>query len=368
MLRRIWAITQKEFIQFIRNRQMLFALLLGAPLEILLFGVAIRTDVQHIPMAVNDQSLSAASRAYVKAFSDSTSFDVVAMVSSPAEVIRAIDAGQANLGLVIPPDFADRVEQGRAGARVLLVVDGSSSFTTQAAYRSADAISQQYAVSLTPQAASGPLNASIQILYNPDFKDLLFIIPGMVGFLMYGISLKLTAFAIVREREIGTIEAILVTPIRPIELMIAKLMPTLCIAFINTVSALAASLWVFNLPFRGSLVLYLVLATVFAFAGLGLGLGISSISQTQMQANQAASLLNMLAIFLSGFMFPAYSLPFVLRLLSYILPLTYFVPITNGIFVKGVGLEALWPQVLALSVMIGIILYVGARLFRQRLD
>ncbi len=366
MLRRVWAITQKEFIQFLRNRQMLFALLIGAPLEIILFGVAIRTDVQHIPMAVNDQSLSAASRAYLKAFTDSGSFDVVAMVPSQAEVIQAIDAGQASLGLVIPPDFADRVEQG--GATVLLVVDGSSSFTTQAAYRSADAISQQYAVSLIPQAASSPLNASIQILYNPDLKDLLFIVPGMVGFLMYGISLKLTAFAIVREREIGTIEAILVTPIRPIELMIAKLLPTLCIAFVNTASALAVSLWIFNLPFRGSLFLYLALATLFAFAGLGLGLAISSISQTQMQANQVASLLNMLAIFLSGFMFPAYSLPFVLRLLSYVLPLTHFVPITNGIFVKGIGLEALWPQVLALSIMIGIILYLGSRLFRQRLD
>ncbi len=141
MLRRVWAITQKEFIQFIRNRQMLFALLLAAPMEIMLFGVAIRTDVQHIPMAVNDQSQSAASRAYVKAFTDSTSFDVVAMASSQAEVIRAIDAGQASLGLVIPPDFADRLGQGRAN--VLLVVDGSSSFTTQAAYRSADAISPQ---------------------------------------------------------------------------------------------------------------------------------------------------------------------------------------------------------------------------------
>ncbi len=365
MLKRIWAITQKEFIQFVRNRQMLLSLLVAAPLEVILFGVAIHTDVQHIPMAVYDQSLSAASRAYVRAFTDSTSFDLVAAASSQAEVVEAIDRGQASIGLVIPPDFAERLEQG--GANVLLVVDGSSSFTSQAAYASADAISQQYAVSLSPQSA-GPLNASIRILYNPDLKDLLFIVPTMIGFLMYGISLKLTAFAIVRERELGTIEAILVTPIRPIELMIAKLLPTLCIAFINTASALAVSLWVFKLPFRGSLALYLALATLFAFAGLGLGLAISSISQTQMQANQVASLLNLLAIFLSGFMFPTAALPGILRLFSYLLPLTYFVPINNGIFVKGVGLDALWPEVLALTAMIALILYVGARAFRQRLD
>ncbi len=365
MWRRIWAITEKEFIQFLRNRQMLVALLLGAPLEIILFGVAIHTDVQHIPMAVADQSLSAASRAYVQAFSNSGSFDIAVTAASQAEVVRAIDAGQASLGVVIPPDFATRLEQGRA--QVLLVVDGSSSFTSQAAYRSADAISQQYGVSALRQTA-GPLTASIRILYNPDLKDLLFIVPGMIGFMMYGISLKLTAFAIVREREIGTIEAILVTPIRPLELMIAKLAPTLCIAFINTASALVASLLVFNLPFRGDLLLYLALATLFAFAGLGLGLAISSISQTQMQANQVASLLNMLAIFLSGFMFPAASLPWGLRLLGYLMPLTYFVPITNGVFVKGVGLAALWPEVLALVGMIGVILFIGARAFRQRLD
>lgn len=366
MLRRIWAITQKEFIQFFRNRQMLVALLVGAPLEIILFGVAIHMDVQHIPMTVADQSLSAASRAYVKAFSDSTSFDIVAAVSSQAEVVRAIDLGQASLGLVIPPDFAARVEQG--GASVLMVVDGSSSFTSQAAYRSADAISQQYAVRLTRRPAASPLSASIRILYNPDMKDLLFIVPGMIGFIMWGVTLKLTAFAVVRERELGTIEAILVTPIRPIEFMLAKTAPSVCVAFVNTVSALAATLWFFHIPFAGSLLLFLALATLFAFAGLGLGLAISSISQTQMQANQVATLFNLVAIFLSGVMFPVYALPGALRLVSYGLPLTYFLPIANGLFVKGIGLDGLWPDVLALVVIIGVILYIGARAFRQRLD
>lgn len=367
MLRRIWAITQKEFIQFFRNRQMLLALVLGVPLEIILFGVAIHMDVQHIPMTVADQSLSAASRSYLNAFTNSASFDIVSMVSSQADVIRAIDEGQANIGIVIPPDFAARLQEGRAN--VLMLVDGSSSFTSQAAYSSADAISQQYAVALTAQpTAASLLNAQIHILYNPDLKDLLFIVPTMIGFLMWGVTLKLTAFSIVRERELGTIEAILVTPIRPIELMLAKAAPSVCIAFVNTASALAATLWFFKVPFAGSISLFLGLATLFAFAGLGLGLAISSISQTQMQANQVATLFNLVAMFLSGVMFPVYALPWFLRLLSYFLPLTYFSPITNGIFVKGVGLEALWPNVLALLVMIGVILTIGARAFRQRLD
>ena len=366
MLRRIWAITQKEFVQFIRNRQMLIALLVGAPVEVILLGVAIHMDVQHIPMVVADQSLSGASRSYLQAFTQSASFDIVDSVSSQADVIRAIDEGRASLGLVIPPDFASRLGQG--GANVLMVVDGSSSFTSQAAFRSADVISQQYAVSLTSRPVSPPLSAQIRVLYNPDMKDLLFVVPGMIGFLMYGITLKMTAFAIVRERELGTIEAILVTPIRPFELMVAKTLPNLCIAFINTATSLGLALLVFNIPFAGNLALYLGLATVFSFAGLGLGVAISSVSQTQMQANQVASLFNIVAMFLSGFMFPAYGLPWLLRLLSYLLPLTYFIPITNGIFVKGVGLDALWPNVLALVAMIGVILFIGERAFRQRLD
>jgi len=365
MWRRIWAITQKEFIQFVRNRTIFIAMLIAAPLEIILFGVAIHTDVQHIPMAVADQSMSQASRAYLQAFTDSGSFDLVISATRQADVIRAIDAGQASLGLLIPPNFETQLKQGSAS--VLLVVDGSSSYTSQAAYQSAQAISQQYAVKLINQSA-GPLDVFVRVLYNPDMKDLLFIVPAMIGFIMYGISLKLTAFAIVREREIGTMEALLVTPIRPIELMIAKTLPNLTIAFVNTVSALLVATWIFNIPFRGNLFLFLGLATLFAFAGLGLGMAISSISQSQMQANQVATLFNLLAIFLSGVMFPVYSLPPVLHFFSYFFPLTYFVPITNGIFIKGVGLQALWSEVLALVGMTVVIFILGAQFFRQKLD
>ena len=365
MWRRIWAVTQKEFIQFIRDRQMLIALLLVPVLELPLLVAAIHTDVRHIPVVVADQSLSQASGSYLNAFTDSDTFDIVASVSDQAGAIRAIDGGQANLGIVIPPDFATRLEQ--KDANVLILVDGSSSFVTQAAYNSAEAISNQYAIRLTSQRVN-PLNAHLQILYNPDLQDLWFILPGLVSFLMYGIALKLTAFAIVREREVGTIEALLVTPIRPIELMVAKTIPNLCIASINTASALAVALLVYKVPFRGNFLLFFALLMLFAFASLGLGMAISAISQTQLQANQAASLINIVTIFLSGFMFPIYALPWILHLASYLFPLTYVLPITNGIFTKGVGLEYLWGPVLALLALTAVILFVGARLFRQRLD
>ncbi len=365
MLRRIWAITQKEFIQMIRNRLVLPAFLIGPLLELILIATAVHTDVKHIPMVIADQSRSAASRSYLNAFTESGSFDIVATVPDQAGVIRAIDSGQANIGLVIPPDFASRVEQ--KAANILMLVDGSNSFVTQSAFSSAAAISQQYAVRLTRQPV-GPLNAHIQVLYNPDLQDLWHVVPAFGAFILYGITLKLTAFVIVREREVGTIEALLVTPIRPIELMLGKTIPNLCIGVVNAAMILPVGVLLFGVPFRGNLALFSALLILFAVSGLGLGMAISAISQTQIQANQLATLMNLAAMFLSGFMFPAYALPAFLRAIGYVLPLTFFMPIVNGIFTKGVGLDALWIPALSLTVLTVAIFVIGTLAFRQKLD
>jgi ABC-2 type transport system permease protein len=365
MLRRIWAITQKEFIQLWRFPLVLIGLTVGPALELILFAVAINPNVQHIPMVVADQSLSAASQSYVTALTNSGSFDIVAIVSDQAGVIRAIDSGQASIGIFVPADFAAQVEQ--KDANVLMLVDGSDSYITQSAYSSAEAISQQYAVSLTQQHLS-PLESHIQILYNPDLQSLWFLVPGFGAFLLYGIALKLTAFAIVRERELGTIEALLVTPIRPIELMIAKMIPNLCVAVFNLALTFSLGMLIFGVPFRGSLLLFSALASLFAIGSLGLGLAISSISQSQVQANQLASLMNISVMFLSGFLFPLYALPPVLRLLGYIMPMTFFLPIVNGIITKGVGLNDLWTPILSLTALTIVIFFFGALAFRQNLD
>jgi ABC-2 type transport system permease protein len=190
----------------------------------------------------------------------------------------------------------------------------------------------------------------------------------MCAFLLFGIALKLTAFSIVREREAGTIEALLVTPIRPIELMIAKMVPNLGIAFIDLAFTFFMGTLMFGVPFRGSLLLFSVLALLFAIGSLGLGLMISSVSQTQVQANQMASLVNIAVMFVSGFLFPAYSLPLLLRLFGDVMPMTFFMTITNGIMIKGVGFGDLWPAALSLTVLTVLIFYIGARLFNQNLE
>jgi len=365
MLRRIWTITQKEFIQLFRLPLIVIGMPVGVALELVLFAVAVHNNVTQIPMVVADQSRSEASRAYLGAFTSSNDFDIVSLVPDQSDAIREIDDGQASIGLVIPAEFATRVQQNDAS--VLLIVDGSDSFNAQSAYTNAAAISQQYAVSLIHQQV-GSLDPHIQILYNPDLVDLWFIVPGFGAFLLFGISLKLTAFAIVRERESGTIEALLVTPIRPIELMVGKMIPNLCVAIFNLILTFSFGMLLFGVPFRGSLLLFSALAGIFAIGSLGLGLAISAFSQSQVQANQLASLMNIAVMFVSGFMFPAYGLPILLRVFGYTMPMTFFLPIANGIITKGVGLGDLWTPILSLSVLTVVLFYVGARLFRQNLD
>jgi len=365
MLRRTWAVTQKEFIQLWRFPLVLVGLIVGPGLELILLAVAIHTNVQNIPMVVADQSLSAASQDYLNAFTDSGDFDIVATVPDQASVARAIDSGQASIGIVIPQDFATQVEQ--KDANVLMLVDGSDSFVAQSAYNSAAAISQQYAIGLTDQPLS-PLNADIQILYNPNLETLWFIVPGFGAFLLWGIALKLTAFSVVREREMGTIEALLVTPLRPIELMVAKMIPNLALAVFDLALTFSVGMLIFGVPFRGSILLFAALASLFAAGSLGLGLAISSVSQSQVEANQLASLMNIAVIFISGFLFPLSALPLLLRLLGYAMPMTFFLQIVNGIITKGVGLNDLWTPVLSLTAVTLAIFALGALAFRQRLD
>jgi ABC-2 type transport system permease protein len=365
MLRRIWAITQKELIQTVRDRATLTILLMVPVLQLLLYATAIHTDVKHIPMIVADQSVSTESRNYLNALVDSSYFDIVGTATSQDDVMKNIDSGRASLGIVIPPDFATQVKLRQA--QVLMLVDGSDSYTTNSAFSTANSISQSYAIGLIRTPVS-PMNTSIRILYNPDLKDLWFLIPGLIASLLQTQTLALTALAVVREREVGTIEALLVTPIRPVELMLGKSLPNLIIAFVNMATILIAASLLFGVPFEGNLPLYVALCLIFALSGLALGLAISAASQTQAQAQQLVQLISFSGLFLAGFLFPQYALPVVLRVISYIFPLTFFIPISRGIFTKGVGIDALWTPIIFMNVLLVLTIFAAARLYRESLD
>ncbi len=346
-------------------------------IQLVLFAYAIHMDVKHIPMVVADLSMKPDSREYIEALVQSNYFDVISTVSNQKQVVEAIDRGEAKIGIVIPRNFAQK-SAGRE-ARVLFIVDGSDPFTTQSAYNAANLIAHQYAVQLVSNnldrsglGSSGatftPLNAHIRILYNPDLEDLWFMIPGMIAMLLQTQTILLTALAVVREREVGTIEQVLVTPIRPAELMLGKTLPNLMIAIINLITIIAVGTAGFGVPFRGSFLLYLSLVILFVISGLGLGLLISSISQNQRQAQQLAMMSMFLGLLISGFVFPHYSMPKILQWISYIFPLTAFIPISRGVVIKGIGLPLLTDQVIVLIVYDILILFFAARLFRQTLD
>lgn len=366
MFQRIWSLIQKEFIQVWREKSMLILLLIAPFLQLVIIASSIHMDIKHIPLIVADQSNDARSRAYLDAMASSGSFDIAAHVASEDEIIRMIDAGQATIGLVIPPDFAARVERG--SAQVLLVMDGSNAFTAQSAASAATAIAQQYAIGITQRSVATPLTAHINILYNPALTDLWFMIPGLIANTLQAQTLGLTAMAVVRERERGTIEALLVTPVRPFELMLAKTIPSLAIVACNIITVLVLSTTLFGVPFAGNLGLFIVLCGIYAMCGLGLGLVISTIAQSQTQSMQFTVLITFVAMFLSGFLFPAYALPLPLKVLGYAFPLTSFIPISRGIFLKGVGIPELWGPVLALLGLLVTILFASTKLFRQSLD
>ncbi len=377
MLKRIWAITEKEFIMTFRDRGTLFMILFIPLIQLVLFAYAIHMDVKNIPLVVADQSKDQSSRDYINSLVQSGYFDIYGSVPDQQQVIDAIDRGDAKIGIVIPHDFALKIS--RQNASVLFLVDGSDPFTTQSAYNAANLIAQQYAFQLVMDnlshagvdssgASLSPLSASIRILYNPDLKDLWFLIPGMIAMLLQTQTILLTALAVVREREMGTIEQILVTPIRPFELMLGKTVPNLIIALVNLFSIIAVGSLGFGVPFQGDFLLYIGLVILYVFSGLGLGLLISSISQNQRQAQQLAMMMMFLGLLISGFVFPHYSMPKILQWISYIFPLTAFIPISRGIFMKGIGLNFLTDQVMILVIYDILVLYFAARLFRQTLD
>jgi ABC-2 type transport system permease protein len=368
---------QKEFIQALRDRRTLVIQLLLPLIQLFLFGYAISMNVNHVPTIVADQSLDAQSRAFVDALSSSAYFDVVATTAGQGQVNQAIDQGRVKAGIVIPPDFAAHVRQ--ADAQALVLVDGSDLFTSQSAYNAATAIASSFSTQIVVRqlqdsgriqdtASLLPIDARVRILYNPDLKDLWFLIPGMIATLLQMQTVTLTATSVVREREVGTIEQLLVTPILPGELLIGKIAPYLVIAMVNMLTILGLGMFWFNVPFQGNFFLFCGLAALYVFAGLGLGLLISTVSQNQRQVQQLSGMIGLVGILLSGFIFPRSAMPAPMRLLGDIFPLTHFIPISRGIITKGIGFGDLHSEVAAMALYVLVIMLLAVRAFHQRLD
>lgn len=361
MIARIWSVVLKEFIQIRRDPRTLAIVLALPVMQLLLFGYAINTTVDHITTVVLDQSSDAQSRAFLRSFFNTGYFDFVGNANSLEEIRQKIDDGTAHVGIVLPPTFSHDLLDGRS-AQSELLVDGSDPNTAQTAMLVGSALAQR------TSASGQPIDLRPVVLYNPAMQSVNFMIPGLLGLIMQFQTLLLTAFAVVRERERGTLEQLVVTPIKPWELMLGKILPYTAIAFANLILASAIGRYWFGVEFAGSFVLLLALAALFVLSSLGLGLLISTVSQTQAQAMQMALFVMLPSIILSGFVFNRDSMPHPIREFGLLIPLTYFLQILRGVILKGVGLEVLWPQVLALLAFGAVVFGLSANRFRKTLD
>jgi len=362
MIARTWSIVVKEFIQIRRDPRTLGIVLALPVMQLVLFGYAINTTVDHISTVVLDQARDAQSRAFLASFFNTGYFDLVAQAGSLEEVRQDIDAGTAHVGIVLPPTFSHDLLAGRA-AQTQLLIDGSDPNTAQTALLVGSTLAQRGAASPGRTIDQRPL-----VLYNPAMQSINFMIPGLLGLIMQFQTLLLTAFAVVRERERGTLEQLVVTPIKPWELMLGKILPYVGIAFANMVLASAIGRYWFGVEFAGSFPLLLLLAALFVLSSLGLGLLVSTVSQTQTQAMQMALFIMLPSIILSGFVFNRESMPHPIRELGLLIPLTYFLQILRGVILKGVGLDVLWPQVVALAAFGLAVFSLSANRFRTTMD
>lgn len=369
--RRVLELLRKEFLQIRRDPRLLRVIFVAPVIQLVVFGYAVSTDVRNTPVFVVDLDQSRASRELVAAFTAAGYFRVIGQSERPADLAAALASGRATLGLEIPRGMAADLAAGKA--RVQLLLDGTNSNIATIARGYAERIVAQYALR-QQQTAPGRLSAAgagatIELRerawYNPTLESRNYNVPAVVGTIMMLISLLLTSLAIVREREIGTLEQLMVSPLRPGELIAGKLLPFAIIALIDLVAITALALLWFRVPFAGSFPLLLLASVCYLLAALGLGLLVSTVSSTQQEAFLTTFLIFMPVILLSGFMFPVSSMPGFFQWLTLLNPMRHYLEIVRGIFLKGSGLGLLWPQFLALAGMGVGVLWLAARRFRR---
>ncbi len=401
-MRTILHLVVKEFLQFRRDPKM-FPIIFVAPiLQLVILGYAANLDVEAIPTALLDRDRTAQSRALAEAFAASGHFTFTAVVEAEAELDRLMDRGEVSMALVVPPRYADDLAAGRTAA-VQWMADGSDTTSATTGLNYATAIAANYAAkmleggnagtrerssnqpeetanlatssafSLQPSALSHPqpaaIAAELRIWYNPDLKSRNFMVPGVLGLLLMVITMILTSLAIVKEREIGTMEQIIVTPVKAWQFIAGKIIPYALMGLVDmTIVLLVTTLW-FRVPMRGSWVLLVTLTLTYLLTTLGLGILVSTVSRTQQQAMMTAAFFVMMPmIYLSGFVFPIANMPAPIQATTYIMPLRYYFVIIRGIFLKGAGLPELWDEAAAMVVLGALIFVLAAMRFRKKVD
>jgi ABC-2 type transport system permease protein len=373
---RLGALMRKETIQILRDRRFILLFLGLTFVQLFVYSYSASKTVYHIPLAVADQSQDSRSKAFIDALINSKYFDVTLIAQSQDEVTQAIDRGQVKAGLVIPPHFAANTQN--CTADFLLLLDGSDQFAVRSGYSAASQVAQSFGLQLLKEnfalrgagnaAGSAPIVASSQVLYNPDLNDKWFVLPGIIGMILQTLAIEQAAIFIVRDRELGMIEQILATPVRQLELILSKMIPLTVLCLLALGMSVALSVFWFGVPFQGSLFLYFWLALLFIASCLGLGLVISTRSTTQFEAEASSLIFLLFGMLLTGLFYPRTGMPLVPQLIGDLVPLTYFIRISRGVYTKGVGLDFLWSDALVLLIYTLATIAIASRRFKMRLD
>ncbi len=373
---RLTSLIRKEFLQILRDPRTLVLVLVIPLVQLFLLGYAANNDVRNVPLAVLDQDRGPAARQLLDAYRAADYFRIAYDIDSEAQLRSLVDSGQARAGLIIPPDYSRQVA-GQGVAQIAIVLDGSDPTVASTALSAAQFIAQKYSTQLMAErlarrsqvtSLTPPLEARTQVWYNPDLVSNYFMIPGVIGMILFALTSILTATAVVRERERGTIEQLIVTPIRSWELVVGKIVPYVILAFFNTLEVLFAGHWWFKVPIRGELWLILALSGLFLLTSLGIGLLASTFANTQQEAMLTVWMTMLPGIFLSGFFFPLDAMPAVLRYFSYLMPLRYYLTIIRSLMLKGTNIQALQQDIIALAIFGLALITIAALRFRKRLD
>lgn len=381
MFSRIKELIIKEFIQISRDKRMLLVVFIAPLIQLILFGYAITTDIENISTAIWDMDRTPESRNFISSIEDSGNFNLNYYVDSEHEIINLLESGDAQVAVRIDPGFGKDIKKGDE-AKIQVIIDGSDSNSAAVILGYINQISASYSNSILIERLNkfellkqeyietniDSFSNEIRFWFNPTLKSRFSNVPAVMAFVLLISTIMLTSMSIVKEKEAGTIEQLIVTPIKPIELIAGKTIPFAIIGFIDVLLVISVSYSWFGIPLRGNLLILFFSMILYLFTTLGVGLFISTISRTQQQAMMSSFFFMMPAVLLSGFMFPIENMPTVIQYITYLNPLRYFFVIITGIFLKGTGLGILWPQMLALGIIGIIILTVSILRFRKRIE
>lgn len=380
MINSIAAIVKKEWIQIKRDKYTLLIILFMPILQLLATGLAIQKDLRDLPTVVCDKSNSSYSQEIKDALNNSNYFLIKYNVESQQKIVQMLKNNKAQVGIVIPEDFEKKILRGDT-AEIDMIADGTNGGAGRLAInmgslitaRTGQKILQERLERLQGETEgfatkiNEPIQLKTQVLFNPEMKFAFFIVPGLLGMILQMLTMLFTSFAIVREREKGTLEQLMVTPIKAMELMLGKLIPYIVIGFVDMILSLFVMIWFFKIEVSGQMSVLIIASTIFLICCLAIGLLISTLATTQVQAIQITLSISIPTLLLTGFVFPLEPIPWFIKWVSYLLPLTYYLDIIRGIVIRGAGILELWPQILSLIVFAIGLIYLSVLRFRKKI-